>query len=101
MLKTFQNRVEWQTRAPEPLRAEVNDRLKLIRERMQDYEALALLARPGSRHAAGEYANRIVKKPYLCESRPETFLPETFLKVRQELGEEVNKLARYRKPSDA
>jgi hypothetical protein len=83
MLKTFQNRVEWQTRAPEPffaarnefgpfqivLRAEVNDRLKLTREGMEDYEDLARL--------------------------------ETFLKVRQELDEEVNKLARYRKPSDA
>jgi len=64
-------------------------RLKLIREGMEDYEYLSLLAKLDGRRFADEYADRIVKKPYLWESRP-----ETFLKVRQELGEEVDKLAK-------
>jgi hypothetical protein len=63
-------------------------RLKLIREGMEDYEYLALLAKLGGSKAADEYADRIVKKPYLWESRP-----ETFLKVRQELGEALDRLA--------
>jgi hypothetical protein len=63
-------------------------RLKLIREGMEDYEYLALLARLSGFKAADEYAERIVKKPYLWESRP-----ETFLKVRQELGEALDRLA--------
>ena len=63
-------------------------RLKLIREGMEDYEYLALLAKLSRSKAADEYADRIVKKPYLWESRP-----ETFLKVRQELGEALDRLA--------
>jgi hypothetical protein len=63
-------------------------RLKLIREGMQDYEYLALLAKVGGPKQADEYADRIVKKPYLWESRP-----ETFLQVRQELGEALDRLA--------
>ena len=64
-------------------------RLKLIREGMQDYEYLALLDRLGGRHSADEYADRVVKKTYLWESRP-----EASLKVRQEIGEALNRLAR-------
>jgi hypothetical protein len=63
-------------------------RLKLIREGMEDYEYLSLLAKLGSAKLADEYADRIVKKPYLWESRP-----ETFLKVRQEMGEALDRLA--------
>jgi len=63
-------------------------RLKLIREGMQDYEYLALLAKLGGTKCADEYADRIVKKPYRWESQP-----ETFLKVRQELGEALDRLA--------
>jgi hypothetical protein len=61
-------------------------RLKLIREGMEDYEYLALLARLDGRQAADQYADRIVQKAYLWESRP-----EVFLKVRQELGEALDR----------
>ena len=61
-------------------------RLKLIREGMEDYEYLALLAKLGGAKWADEYADRIVKKPYLWESQP-----EAFLKVRQELGEALDR----------
>ena len=63
-------------------------RLKLIREGMEDYEYLSLLAKLGGMKLAGQYADRIVKKPYLWESQP-----ETFLNVRQELGEALDRLA--------
>jgi len=63
-------------------------RLKLIREGMEDFEYLALLARLKGRDAADRYAGRIVKKTYLWEADP-----ETFLKVRQELGETLSRLA--------
>jgi hypothetical protein len=56
---------------------------------MEDYEYLELLAKLGGRHLADEYADQIVKRPYLWESRP-----DTFLNVRQEMGEEVDRLAR-------
>jgi hypothetical protein len=63
-------------------------RLKLIREGMEDYEYLALLAKLKGRNAADEYAGRIVQKTWRWESRP-----EEFLRVRQELGETLNRLA--------
>ena len=63
-------------------------RLKLIREGMEDYEYLALLAKLDGRQAAGQYADRIVEKPYLWESQP-----EVVLKVRQELGEALDRAA--------
>jgi hypothetical protein len=63
-------------------------RLKLIRAGMEDYEYLTLLARLEGPQAAGRYADRIVKKPYLWESRP-----EAFLKVRQNLGESLDRAA--------
>jgi hypothetical protein len=63
-------------------------RLKLIREGMEDYEYLALLARLEGRQSADQYANRIVSKAYLWESRP-----EVFLKVRQDLGEALDRAA--------
>jgi hypothetical protein len=63
-------------------------RLKLIREGMEDFEYLALLAKLKGRAAADQYAGRIVKKTYLWEADP-----ETFLKVRQELGETLSRLA--------
>ena len=53
-----------------------------------DYEYLALLAKLESRQSADRYADRIVKAPYLWESRP-----EVFLKVRQELGESLDRAA--------
>jgi len=61
-------------------------RLKLIREGMEDYEYLTLLERLNGRHAADQYASRIVQKPFLWESRP-----EIFHQVRQELGEAVDR----------
>jgi hypothetical protein len=64
-------------------------RLKLIREGMEDYEYLALLAKLAGKHAADEQADRIVKKPYLWESRSTAFLD-----VRRELGETLDRLAR-------
>ena len=63
-------------------------RLKLIREGMEDYEYLALLARLDSRQAADQFADRIVQKSYLWESRP-----EVFLQVRKELGESLDRAA--------
>ena len=66
-------------------------RLKLIREGLEDYEYLALLARLCGRRAADQYADRIVQKAYLWESRP-----EVFLKVRQDLGDSLDRAtARY------
>jgi hypothetical protein len=61
-------------------------RLKLIREGMEDYEYLALLAGLLGRNAADQYADRIVQKSYLWESRP-----EVFLQVRKELGESLDR----------
>jgi hypothetical protein len=58
---------------------------------MEDYEYLALLARLGSKKVADEYADRIVAKPYLWESRP-----REFLQVRQEMGEALDRLAALR-----
>jgi hypothetical protein len=66
-------------------------RLKLIRKGMEDYEYLALLAKLGGPQAAGKYADRIVTKPYVWESRP-----EVFLRVRQEMGEELSRLVALR-----
>ena len=63
-------------------------RLKLIREGMEDYEYLALLAKLDGRLSADQYADQIVKAPYLWESRP-----EVFLKVRQNLGESLDRAA--------
>jgi hypothetical protein len=63
-------------------------RLKLIREGMEDYEYLALLAKLKGRNAADEYADRIVQNTWRWESRP-----EVFLRVRRELGETLNRLA--------
>jgi hypothetical protein len=64
-------------------------RLKLIREGMEDYEYLALLAKLAGEHVADEYAERIVKEPYLWESRP-----EQMLKVRLEIGETLDRLSK-------
>jgi hypothetical protein len=63
-------------------------RLKLIREGMEDYEYLAMLARLDGRQAADRFADRIVQKSYLWESRP-----EVFLQVRKELGESLDRAA--------
>ncbi len=63
-------------------------RLKLIREGMEDYEYLALLTKLAGRKTAEAYADRIVQKPYAWESRP-----AMFLRVRQEMGEALNRLA--------
>jgi len=73
-------------------------RLKLIREGMEDYEYLALLAKLEGQSAADKYANRIVQNTYRWESRP-----EVFLQVRQELGETLNRLtaAHLRGTTDA
>ena len=66
-------------------------RLKLIREGMEDYEYLALLAKLDSPQAAAQFAERIVRKPYSWESRP-----TAFLKVRQEMGETLDRAAKAR-----
>jgi hypothetical protein len=63
-------------------------RLKLIREGMEDYEYLALLAKLKGQNAADEFAGRIVQNTWRWESRP-----EVFLQVRRELGETLNRLA--------
>jgi hypothetical protein len=63
-------------------------RLKLIREGMEDFEYLALLARLNGRQSADQYVDQIVKEPYLWESRS-----EVFLKVRQNLGEALDRAA--------
>jgi hypothetical protein len=63
-------------------------RLKLIREGMEDYEYLAMLARLDGRQAADRFADQIVQKAYLWESRP-----EVFLQVRKELGESLDRAA--------
>lgn len=63
-------------------------RLKLIREGMEDYEYLALLARLSGRKAADQFADRIVRNSYRWESRP-----EVFLQVRKELGESLDRAA--------
>jgi hypothetical protein len=65
---------------------------------MEDYEYLALLAKLAGANAANEYADRIVKEPYLWESRP-----EAMLKVRQEIGETLDRLSQLHTPkgSDA
>ena len=60
-------------------------RLKLIREGMEDYEYLALLAKSAGRAAASRYADQIVKELYSFESKS-----EAFLKVRLELGKALN-----------
>jgi Domain of unknown function (DUF4091) len=62
-------------------------RLKLIREGMEDYEYLALIAKLGGRKAADEFADRIVTTAYQWESQP-----AAFLKVRQEMGEALDRL---------
>jgi Domain of unknown function (DUF4091) len=63
-------------------------RLKLIREGMEDYEYLALLAKLKGQSAADEFAGRIVQNTWRWESRP-----DVFLQVRRELGETLNRLA--------
>jgi hypothetical protein len=63
-------------------------RLKLIRKGMEDYEYLALLAGLKGKSAADKFADRIVQSTWHWESRP-----EVFLRVRQELGETLNRLA--------
>jgi hypothetical protein len=64
-------------------------RLKLIREGMEDYEYLALLAARDGREAAGEFAARIVQQAYRWEARP-----EPFLEVRRALGERLSRSGR-------
>ena len=66
-------------------------RLKLIREGMEDYEYLALLAKLGGKRTADEFADRIVTKPYIWESQS-----VAFLRVRQDMGETLNRLAASR-----
>ena len=63
-------------------------RLKLIREGMEDYEYLALLAKLAGRKAADEFAARIVKQANRWEARPELFLD-----VRRALGETLHRLS--------
>src|ERR1700680_3681459 len=64
-------------------------RLQLIRGGREDYEYLALLDKLAGTKAADEFADRIVKKAYLWDSRP-----EVFLRVRIELGEKLDRLTR-------
>jgi hypothetical protein len=71
-------------------------RLKLIREGMEDYEYLALLAKSAGRAAASRYADQIVKELYSFESKS-----EAFLKVRLELGKALNGPAAPASATDA
>ena len=63
-------------------------RLKLIREGMEDYEYLTLLASLGGREAAERYVDRIVRQPWQWESQS-----VSFLNVRRKMGEELDLLA--------
>ncbi len=56
-------------------------RLKLIREGMEDFEYLALVAAARGMKAADEFAARIVQKPWSSENRP-----EKFAQIRQEMA---------------
>jgi hypothetical protein len=56
-------------------------RLKLIREGMEDFEYLALVAAARGMKAADEFAARIVEKPWSSENRP-----EKFAQIRQEMA---------------
>ncbi|MGD1096488.1 MAG: DUF4091 domain-containing protein [Bryobacteraceae bacterium] len=66
-------------------------RLKLIREGMEDYEYLALLAKLAGEDVADQYSDRIVREPYSWESRP-----ETLLQVRKQMGETLDRRSRVR-----
>ncbi len=63
-------------------------RLKLIREGLEDYEYLNLLSQMGDRDFAGQWVDKIVKKPYLWESDPEALYA-----ARKQLGEKLNEKA--------
>src|SRR5262249_42223366 len=63
-------------------------RLKLIREGLEDYEYLALLAKVAGSKRADEFVERIVTKPYVWESDSSRFLA-----IRQAMGETLNRLA--------
>jgi hypothetical protein len=71
-------------------------RLKLIREGMEDYEYIALLAKLGSQKLADGYVSRIVTAPYLWESRL-----ETFMQVRWEMGQTLDRLSKLAKGGNA
>ncbi len=60
-------------------------RLKLVREGLEDYEYLALLARSGLADFAERSAARIVQTTYLWERQP-----NNLYLVRQEIGERLN-----------
>ncbi len=66
-------------------------RLKLIREGMEDYEYLALLAKWKGRPAASRYARRIAQRAYIWEGDADKFLD-----VRRSLGDELDRLAERR-----
>ena len=68
-------------------------RLKLIREGLEDYEYLAAAAALGGSAMADAFAARIVAAPYEWETRPESFLA-----VRNELGDVLDGLARAAPP---
>jgi len=63
-------------------------RLKLIREGLEDYEYLAILAKLDGDQAA-QLVSRIVTAPYQWESKP-----GAFLQVRHELGDAIDRLNR-------
>ena len=69
-------------------------RLKLIREGMEDYEYLALLAKLAGSDAADKYADRIASQPYQWEHDP-----AAFLRVRRDMGETLNRLVASRATS--
>ena len=66
-------------------------RLKLIREGMEDYEYLALLASISGRKTADDFAAKNVKQAYRWEARP-----EPFLSVRKDMGETLHRLSKSR-----
>jgi hypothetical protein len=63
-------------------------RLKLIREGLEDYEYLVLLARAGERRLADDLAAKIVQRTYRWQRRPEALYT-----VRQTLGRELTRLS--------
>ena len=68
-------------------------RLKLIREGMEDYEYLTLLANVCGKQSADDYVDRIIQKPWMWETRPE-ILPE----IRLEMGKTLDLVTRMRTP---
>jgi len=70
-------------------------RLKLIRDGLEDYEYLTLLAAHGFRKAADDEVNRLISNTYSWKNSPELLYA-----IRQEMGRKLESLGRLR-PKDS